>query len=291
MDRMAPKYVAMALMVAMIWGMGFVVAKAAMEHFPPILLMALRFTLTAAVMVWFVPIPRSTLGGLFAVSIIGAAVQYSLTFSGLKGLDAGTAALIVQLEVPFLVLLGAVLLNEKPTRRKWLGILVAFCGVGLIVGQTRLSGEWVSGLMVVGGAFTWAWGQVLVRGLKGIDGRTVTAWVAVFATPQLFLMSALFETGQTEALRVAGWGVWAAVAYLGLIMTALGYYFWNTLILRYEVGRVAPFLLLLPLFSVVGGALFLNEALSVLQLLGGAVVLFGVWLITIEPVRMRRIGA
>ena len=100
----------MALTVPLVWGMGLVFAKGAIDHFPPILLMALRFTLTASVLVWFVPIPKKHLISLFGIAIIAAAIQYSLTFTGLKGLDAGITALVVQLEVPFLVILGIIFL-------------------------------------------------------------------------------------------------------------------------------------------------------------------------------------
>jgi len=146
----------------------------------------------------------------------------------------------------------------------------------------RFEGSLLSiGLLVVG-AFSWALGQVMVRGLRGISGLAVTAWIAVLATPQLFLMSALFETGQVAALRNAGPGVWLATLYLGLVMTAMGYFLWNTLILRHEVGQIAPLLLLLPVFSVIGGVVFLGEHFDVARLLGGAVVLAGVGLITLS---------
>ncbi|MGB0845047.1 MAG: DMT family transporter [Alphaproteobacteria bacterium] len=272
----------MALAVPMIWGMGIVITKDAIADFPPILLMSMRFTLTAMVMVWFVPIPRKNMYQLFFIAIIAAAIQYSLTFTGLKGLDAGIAALVVQLEVPFLVILGAFMLGEKPSLQKWCGIAIAFIGVGLIAERVNAPGSWSSILLVIGGAFAWALGQVFIRKLKDINGVTVTAWIAVFAAPQLLLMSFLFEDNQIVAIQNAEPIVWAAVVYLGLIMTALGYYFWNTLIRAHDVGRVAPFLLLLPVFAVIGGTLFLGEELSISKIFGGGVVILGVALITFE---------
>lgn len=270
----------MAILVALIWGMGFVVAKGAMAHFPPILLMALRFSVTALALVWFAGPIGGNLVRLLLISVVGASVQYALTFSGVNGLGAGLSALVVQLEVPFLVLLGALLLGERLSARKFLGIAIAFVGVGLIASQEQFTGSVMPVALVMGGAFCWALGQVLVRGLEGMTGLSVTAWIAVLATPQLFLLSAIFETGQVEALRGAGPGAWAATVYLGLVMTALGYFLWNSLLLRQDVGRVAPFLLLLPVFSVIGGILFLGEATTLSRLAGGAIVLSGVALIT-----------
>lgn len=175
----------LAILVSLIWGMGFVVAKGGMSHFPPILLMALRFSITALALVWFMGPVGSNLPRLALISVVGASLQYSLTFSGVNGLGAGLAALVVQLEVPFLVILGAVLLGERPTARKWLGILIAFAGVGVIASQEQFSGSMASILLVMGGALAWAFGQVLVRRLTEMTGLSVTAWIAVLAAPQL----------------------------------------------------------------------------------------------------------
>lgn len=285
-QRPGPIDMLMGFAVALVWGMGLVFAKAAIEHFPPILLMSLRFFVTALALVWFVKPPLHQMRALFWVSIVSAAIQYSLTFTGLKGLDAGVTALIVQLEVPFLTLLGALWLGERTGARKWLGIALAFLGVTVIVGAPQVAVAWGSVILVISGSATWAVGQIMVRRLKDISGLTVTAWVAVFAAPQLLVMSLIFEGGHIEAVRSAGIVVWAAVAYLGLIMTALGYGLWYSLIRRHPVSQVAPFLLLLPVCSVAGGALFLGESIEWRTLLGGAIVIAGVAVIIIErPVR------
>ena len=282
MGKMSTVEVLMALTVPLVWGMGLVLAKGAIDQFPPILLMGFRFTLTALLLVWFVPIPRKNLVWLFFTAIVASAIQYSLTFTGLKGLDTGVAALIVQLEVPFLVILGAVLLGEKPEARKWVGIVIAFVGVALIANPNTFNGSLIAVALVIGGALSWALGQIMIRRMKDIAGLTVTAWIAVFAAPQLFVMSALFESGQAHAIQQAKPIVWVAVAYLGIVMTAFGYFLWNTLIRRHDVGRVAPFLLLLPLYASLGGMLFLGERPTVNSLLGGAVILMGVGIITIQ---------
>ena len=275
-------HILMAIAVPLIWGTGFVVAKGAISEFPPILLMAFRFLVTSLVLIWFVKPPIGQLRALFLIAIVASAIQYSLTFTGLRGLDAGFAALIVQLEVPFLVILGAILLGEKASLRKWMGIIIAFAGVGLLIGKVEFNNAWGSVALVVAGAFTWAVGQIFVRKLKNIDGLTTTAWVAVFATPQLFVMSFIFETNQIESITKASMSIWLAVLYLGIIMTALGYYFWNTLIRSYTIEKIAPFLLLLPVFSLIGGVLFLGEMVSGAKMFGGLIVILGVAFVSLE---------
>ena len=222
---------------------------------------------------------------LFLISFISATLQYSLTFTGLAGLDASATALIVQLEIPFLVLIGAIFLKESPGWRRWIGITIAFFGVYKITGEPRIGNALWSVALVIGGGLTWATGQAMVRQLKNISGLTVAAWISILAFPQLFIMSAIFETGQFQAIQSAGWVVWSTVAYLGLIMTALGYYMWYTLIRRTPVSEAAPYLLALPLFSMAGGWFFLGEIATTQTLLGGGIIISGVALIVFEPIK------
>ena len=278
-----PLDILMGIAVPLLWGMGVVFAKAAIEHFPPILLMALRFTLTALVLVWFVKPPWHLMRQLIVIALVSAAIQYSLTFSGLRGVDASTAALVIQLEVPFLVLLGAVILGEKPGLRRWFGIAIAFTGVAFIAGEPRLGGALGSIALLAGGAFTWAVGQIMVRRLGQVGGFTLIAWMSVFAAPQLFMFSLVIEGNPLPFLTSADWVVWGTVIYLGIIMTALGYGLWYSLIVRHPVNRVGPFLLLLPVFSVIGGVTLLGENLTLQVATGGLVVIAAVAFILTSP--------
>ena len=272
----------MAISVPLIWGFGFVFAKAAIEHFPPILLMAFRFEVTALALVWFVKPPWKLMGKIFLISMVSATLQYGLTFTGLQSLDASTAALVVQLEVPFMVILGALFLAEKPGLKKFAGIVFAFFGVFLIAGEPTLQNAWLPMLMVISGAFLWAVGQIMIRKLGQVGGFTLITWVSIFATPQLFVASFIFEEDHFRVVNEANWIVWSTVAYLGLVMTALGYSIWYHLLGRFPVKSVGPFLLLLPVFSILGGTLVLGERLTVQVAIGGLIVIAGVAFITIE---------
>ncbi len=269
--------------ITVIWGGGFLFAKVAIEHFPPILLMAFRFTVTALVLVWFVPIPKPQLRKIFWIALVSAAIQYSLTFTGLKFLDASTAIIVVQLEVPFAVLIAVCFLKDTIHWLKVLGIALSFCGIIIIAGEPRLSDDLLPILLVTGGAFTWAVGQVMIKSLGEVGSFSLIAWVAVFAAPQLFIASWLIEQNQFQAIQTASWFVWAVVLYLGLVMTALGYAMWYHLLGLYSVHQVVPFLLLLPVTTVLGGVFLLDEQLSLRIILGGLLAIGGVAFINLIP--------
>jgi O-acetylserine/cysteine efflux transporter len=279
---MKPVDVVLAISVAVIWGMGFIVAKAGMAHFSPILLMALRFTLTAFCLLWFFRPPPGLFKQLFWISLISAALQYSLTFNGVRGIDASTAALLVQLEVPFGLILAWLVLGDRIRPLQTAGILVAFGGAVLIIGEPKLEGNLVYAFLVIGGAFTWAVGQIMIKKLGNLGGFRLISGIAMFAAPQLYVASFLLEQNQLVQIQNASIGAWAAVAYLGLIMTALAYGLWYRLLGHYSINQVMPFLLLLPVTSVIGGIFFLDESLTTKIAIGGCLAIIGVAMITIQ---------
>ncbi len=278
----------LAITVPVIWALGFTFSKAAIGEFPPILLMALRFTLTALVLVWFVRPPWGLMGRICLIALISGTIQYGLTFTGLKDLDASTAIIVIQLEVPFATLLSAVFLKDYLGWRRALGMTLAFGGIVLIAGEPGLQENLTPMFLVVGGALTWAIGQVMIKTLGRVGGFTLIAWVAVFAAPQLFVASFLFEDGQREAVMNAGWVVWGTVVYLGLVMTALGYAIWYHLLGEYTVTQVMPFLLLLPVATMAGAVALLGEEITATVGVGAAVVIGGVGIIIFAERRGRR---
>ncbi len=273
----------LAISVAVIWGFGFTLAKVAfvLSDFPPILLIAFRFALTTLVLLWFVKPPFGFMRRIFWISVVSATIQYALTFTGLDGLNASTAIIVVQLEFPFMIIMAAVVFKDRLSWSQIAGIALAIMGIVMIAGQPQLQDDILPVFLVIGGAFTWAVGQIMIKKLGGqVGGFTLIAWVAAFATPQLFFASWLFEEGQVQAIRTMNWIGWAVVVYLGLVMTALGYSIWYHLLGKFRISQIGPFLLLLPVTSIAGSVLLLDEQLSTIEFVGAIIVIFSVWIIT-----------
>ena len=153
----------LAASVPLLWGIGFTFAKAGLSEFPPLFLMGLRFSFASLVLVWFVTIPRGQLKHIFWISFVGSTLQYGMTFTGLSMIDASLAIIIIHLEVPFSVLLAAIVLKDKPGIQRILGMLISFAGIVLIAGQPSLSGQLYAILLTAAGAMMWAFGQVMVK--------------------------------------------------------------------------------------------------------------------------------
>ena len=238
----------------------------------------------AAVLVWFVPIPRGYLKQICSISFIAATLQYGLTFSGLARMDATPAVLLVQAEVIFGVIIAALLLGEKPSLKQIVGITISCLGILTIVGAPSMDGQIFGVMLILGGTLAFALGQVLIRRLKGaLTGFQLTAWMGVIAGPQMILAAMLFEGDLILQISTAPLAAWGTVLYLGLIMTIIGYSAWYFILARYPVPMVMPVLLLLPVATILGGVSFLGERPDMIVLFGGAIVISGVGAVIIDP--------
>ena len=105
---------------------------------------------------------------------------------------------------------------------------------------------------------------------------------AALGVPMMALLSLLFEQDQLAALREAGWRGWGSVLFMGGLVSALGYVVWYRLLSRYPVSLVSPFALLVPIFGVVAGVLWLDESLSWADWLGSALTVGGLSVILLR---------
>ena len=273
---MNSKQILLALIVPITWGLGFTLAKIGMEQFPALLIMTIRFGIAGLILVWFTKPPWGHMREIFVVALIGSTIQYGLTYNGLKGIDASTAAILVQLEGPILAIMGALLLKEKLGITRALGMGLAFVGVLIIAGEPRLDGHLDSVMLLIAGSAVWAVAQIMISRLKDLSGITILAWVAIMATPQMFVASLLIEDGQWLAITTASFIDWSIILYLALIMTVLGYSVWYHLLSSVDVSKVSPFLMLLPITSIIAGIVLLDEKLTSSMILGGLLIMSGV---------------
>lgn len=272
----------LAVLVQVLWGVGFAMAKPAVAHFPPLVMMSIAYLVTTAVLLpsaWrsiTTPWPKLAL-----IAALGATIQGWLIFSGLRDLPASTATLLIQLQVPFAVLCAWALGGQRPDSRRLAGIAVAFVGVVIVAGAPAAAAGWPA-LLVALGALSWAAGQAVMQKAARDGGRILTAGIAMHALPQLVLASVLLEQGQIEALRTATAAQWGAVLIFAVGGFVLAYTIWYGLLRRHPMDRVVPFMLLMPVVGVAFSAMALGERPSTQELLGGAVIVGGLALVILR---------
>ena len=269
-----------ALSVPVLLGFGFVIAKPAMDYFPPFLLMGMRFTIPALILVWWFPVPKGLYADLFKVSFIGSTLQYGLTYTGLNIIDASSAVLLIMLEVPFGILIAFFLLKEIPRLKNIIGLIIAFIGVFVLTGAPNLEGKYIGVLLTLAGAFTWSLGAVLAKPLsKKIGAFALMTWLCVFTGPMLILISSIINGNPIQYILSANFYSWLTVIYLGFFMQPAAYGAWYYVLGKHPVNKVMPVLLLLPMVGLITAIFLLGEEPPKQVFLGGTIIVLGVGMI------------
>ena len=271
-----------AVAIAIVWGFNFVVIKIGVKEIPPLLLAALRFAFSAFPFLLFIKKPRVGWGRLAAYGLFLGVGEFGLLFTALKlGAPVGLSSIVLQSQAFFTALLAAPLLREKLRARTLTGMGIAALGLILTVlpdaGSTIGAFPPVLALMVVLAALGWAAANVTARTMPATDALGLMVWSSLFSPLPLLGLSLLLEGPPAVLAAVAGMSALGAgaLAYLVIMSTLFGYGLWNRLIMRHGAARIAPFSLLVPLFSLSSAALFLGERFSLLDVAAGGLILAG----------------
>ena len=270
-----------ASLVPIFLGFGFVIAKPAFESFPPILLMGVRFTFAALLLIWWFPIPKGYLKKIFFASLIANTLQYSITYTGLNYIDASAAVLLVQTEVPFGVIFAFFMLKEKPTIRALIGIAIAFVGVYILTGSPNLEGKFFGISLTIIGSTIWALGQVIVKPLsKEINPLALVAWLALFSGPLLIALSSIIDGDTIKYLSEAKFDHWIIAFYIGFIMQPVTYGCFYYVLKNNPLYKVLPIVTMgIPPTGLLAAIFLLGEKPTQELFIGGAIIIVGVILI------------
>jgi O-acetylserine/cysteine efflux transporter len=291
---MPARHTAVAILIAVVWGVNFVVIHAGLEHFPPLLFSALRFTFVALPAVFFVRRPRVPWRWVVAIGGSLGVFSFGLLFVAIdQGMPAGLSSLVLQTQVIFTVAFAALALRERPRRGQIIGAAIALAGLGLIAVDRASSAPLGPFLVVIAAAAAWGVSNVCTRVAQPPDGLALMVWASLVAPLPLFGLSLAFE-GPAEigdALGGLDLGGIGALAYIVGPSTLFGFAAWSGLLRRYPAASVAPFTLLVPVFGIAAAALTLGERPSVAELVGGAVVIVGLLYGLSRPRSQRAYGS
>ena len=273
------------LVLSIIWGLAFVAIKQVVTELAPVNLALLRWFVASVPFLILLPIigrpkakfERRDIPRLLVVALANVAGYHISLYYAETTLSAGLSALLTSFGPIFIAILSYLLLNEKAGKKVLAGLLLAIAGtVVLSTGSISMNdlssyGGIAEGLLT---AFCYALFTVLAKPLVHKYGSASTTIMAglIGTAMMLPLLTPSFFT-QTMALSLTGW---AGVLYLSLLSTVFGYLMFYGLVSRGAVTRLSIQLYLIPVVSVIGGALLLNEQLTAAVVIGGGMMLTAV---------------
>lgn len=287
---MKPSHMVLAVLVAVIWGIAFVVSKIGLESFTPPQLTALRFMVAAVGAIWL-PRPRTPWRALIAIGLTVFTGQFLLQFFGIaNGMPAGLTAVVVQTQALFTVVFAAFAIGDRPSTQQAVGMLAAVIGLSIIGLSLGGSITVVGFTLTLASAVSWAIGNVLVKRLPKTDMLHLMVWASLIPPLPAFGISCILDGPESliHAVAAAPWLGVCAPIYLGLLASVLAYAVWGNLLHQYPTGAVAPFALLSPCVGAVASAFVFGERFSPLRLAGMACILLGVAIVVFPMHRLHR---
>lgn len=265
---------------ASIWGGMYVVSKVVLEIIPPFTLVTLRLilgALTLAIILLVKGFPN--LSGIeilreLGVGFIGYGVSLSFQFLGTKLSTAANGSLVTSATPAFVLLFAWLLLRERITARRLIALFLATLGVIAVIDPrtAQLDPElFLGNLFLIGAAITWALYSVLVRKVtQNIDVILFSLFAFLGGLP-VTLPAGAWESS-TVGVGEITLGVVGGVLFLGIISTALAMVLWNTAFAYLEASLASLTFFAQPVVGTFLGWLFLNEKITPLFLLGGALI-------------------
>ncbi|HZE09045.1 MAG TPA: EamA family transporter [Gemmatimonadaceae bacterium] len=274
-------------LMAVIWGVNFVVVKYATEVFSPVAFTGLRvgtvaiFLLTVALATRRKPLARRDVIGLMLMGVLGNGLYQLFFVNGVARTRAGNAALIVAAAPAFIALVARVRGMEKLKTISLLGIALSITGVALVIigsatssaGETTLLGSVLVFLAVI----CWTFYTIgLQPYTERIDIIQLSAATMVGGAIPLIIAS-------TPALVATNWsaigvGGWLALLYSSVISMGVAYFFWYRGLRVLGPTRTAVYSNLQPLVALLVAWAFLSETPTIFQGVGAATIVAGVFL-------------
>jgi len=294
-ERVSRRDMILAAAVASLWGFNFVVIDWGMRGVPPLLFVAIRFLVVAAAVV-VVPRPRTSWRTIIGVGMFMSLGQFGLLYTSMAlGLQPGLAALVLQAQAVFTILIAALALRERPSTAQVVGVALGVVGLSIVAAGRGGNAPALAVALALAAAMSWAIGNVISRraGVVSGPGRlgslSLTVWSALVVPVPALALSFVIEGPDaiSHGLAAFGWSALVSTLYTAVLCTIIGYSIWNGLLSRNPSAAVVPWVLLAPVVAMTSAALLLGQIPNAAETLGGALLIGGV-LVTGIRVRSRR---
>jgi O-acetylserine/cysteine efflux transporter len=199
----------------------------------------------------------------------------------------GLAALVLQAQVIFTVILAAVVLRERASVRQWAGVAIGAAGLVVVgLGQAEHTPS-LAVMITLAAALSWGIGNVVTRHAKISAGLSVVVWSALVVPLPLLALSLVLDGPAeiTSALSGFGWAAALSTLFTVVLSTLFAYTVWYGLLARYNAAEVVPYILLVPPVGIVAAAVVLGEHPTPAEWVGAVVVLAGVAVATLTRSR------
>jgi drug/metabolite transporter (DMT)-like permease len=278
------------LLLSLLWGGSFFFVGVAVRDLPPLMIVALRVVLAAAILWALSPLTgarlpgnASALGALAVLGLVNNALPFALIAWGQTRLPSGLAS-ILNASTPLFTVIVAHLMTseERLTGGKVLGAAAGFAGVAFLLGpkfSTGQTGVLAAEIAVLGAALCYAFASVFGRRMRALGLAPIDIATGQATAASLFLAPLALLIDKPWTLAPPSAATMASVVAIASVSTAFAYIVYFRILAGAGATNVVLVTLLAPVTSVLLGAAFLSERLAPVHFVGFALIALGLALI------------
>jgi len=287
-EKLTSPYLLLAI-VPLIWSTNFILGKVLVESLPPFTITAARFGVASIILVVLLGTrkdfrfpPRSLWISIIALGVTGVFAFNALLYLGLRYTTSINSTIINAFNPVLIALLVVIWLKEKVSIKCLCGFLISVAGVFVIA----IRGSWgiflslsfnPGDIIIFFNTFVWAvystLGKKVMSSITPLEATTYATLVGVI----LLIPAAVWEWRGDVTYHMS-WQAAISLVYLGVFASVIAFLLWNHCIARVGPTVAANFYNLIPVYAIVMAYFFLDEKIQNYHLLGGTLVLIGVYI-------------
>lgn len=281
--RFGPRDIVVAVAINLVWGLNIIAVKLSVDLVPPFTAALLRQAIVLLVCLPWLRLVPGRMREMVILSLVIGGLFFAVVNLSMAVTDnVGALAIAAQLGAPFSLILAIVFLKERIGMTRVAGMVLATGGCAILVFDPAAAREVPGLLLTVLASMLWAVGSLLQRRLTGVSVPTMYAWIGLGGIVVLGPLALIFErpvmTGAVAIPSIAF--LWIAGSALGSTLIGSGGMAW--LLQRHPVTSVIPLTLGAPVIGVVAAAIVFGNPLTPVMVLGGAVAMAGVAIVTMR---------
>ena len=281
------------MLVVITWGLHAPIMKLGVEEVGPLLMSSLRFGFTGLLLLPFAKkITRADWIKLIPVSLFFVSGNLMFANLALNYIGSNSFIIIIQIAQPITLVCAYFFFKEKFGWLTALGIFISLIGLIIVFGAPDILASPMGAGLTILAATSWSIGSLAMKRTGHIDPASFLSYAYLMAAPIALISTALFEDGHMQQIINSDKATLSFVLLYQVILMATMTFVWSSLMARNPAQYVTPFLMLQPLFAVIGSYYIFSEILNKNILIGGLIVLCGLGIIHFRKIyKLRKVTA
>lgn len=273
------------LFVILLWAGNFISISYIVNELDVFTALTLRLAFVSLFLFPFLKIipSRDDLFILFISSIVMVPGHFGLLFlSILNTSTVGGVSVLIQLAIPFSIIFAWIIFKDRPSILRIIGLIISFLGIVFLLYDPSLLDSRTAFIMAIGSALCLGLYFNIIKKIKNVKSISIIAWTSLFGVPMMYLIMLLNDDSFSALLEIEHSSTIWAFFYTVIAGSILGHGLWAYLVKTQDISFISPFLLLVPIFTVILSAVLLDEEITFRFMIVSTVIIFGIFLVFIS---------